>query len=46
MPFAQLMLAVAALRENNTGHAKELLGNLATEFPSNPLYRRELARLQ
>jgi hypothetical protein len=46
MPFAQLLLAVAALRDNEPGHAKELLQNLAQQFPSNPLYQRELARLQ
>ena len=45
MPFAQLLLAVAALRDNQPGHAKELLQNLAQEFPSNPLYQEELTRL-
>jgi hypothetical protein len=37
---------VAALRDNRPGHAKELLQNLAQEFPSNPLYQEELARLR
>lgn len=46
MPFAQLLLAVAALRDNQRGHAKELLQSLAQQFPSNPLYQEELARLQ
>lgn len=46
MPFAQLLLAVAALRDNDPNHAKELLQNLAQEFPSNPLYQKELARLR
>jgi len=45
LPFAQLLLAVAALRDNDTNRAKELLRNLAREFPNNPLYQKELARL-
>jgi len=46
MPFARLLLAVAALRDKNRHQAKELLQNLAQEFPNNQLYKRELARLQ
>lgn len=46
LPFARLLLAVAALRDNHRGAAKELLQNLAQGFPNNHLYRRELARLQ
>jgi len=45
LPFAQLLLAVAALRDNDPNRAKELLRNLAKEFPDNPLYQKELARL-
>ncbi len=45
LPFAQLLLAVAALRDNDRNHAKELLRNLAQEFPNNGLYQKELARL-
>jgi hypothetical protein len=45
LPFAQLLLAVAALRDKDSGRAKELLRNLAGEFPNNPLYQKELARL-
>ena len=44
-PFARLMLAVTALRENDTGRAYELLADLIREYPLNPLYRQELARL-
>jgi hypothetical protein len=44
-PFARLMLAVVALRDNNTNRARELLSRLAQEYPHNPLYRQELARL-
>lgn len=46
LPFARLLLAVAALRDKNRRQAKYLLQNLAQEFPNNQLYRRELSRLQ
>jgi hypothetical protein len=46
LPFARLLLAVAALRGNDRNQAKALLQNLAEEFPNNQLYRRELSRLQ
>jgi len=46
LPFARLLLAVAALRAKNRDQAKELLQNLAQEFPNNRLYKRELSRLQ
>jgi hypothetical protein len=45
-PFAQMMLAVAALRDNNAHQAKSLLLVLASEYPRNPLYRQEIARLE
>jgi hypothetical protein len=45
-PFAKLLLAVAALRDNDTHKAKELLAGLSREYPHNPLYRLELARLE
>jgi hypothetical protein len=45
-PYARLLLAVAALRDHNQGQARTLLAGLAEEFPQNPLYRRELARIQ
>jgi hypothetical protein len=44
-PFARLLLAVAAMRDNNTTTAHSLLSGLAAEFPRNPLYAQELARL-
>jgi hypothetical protein len=44
-PFARMMLAVAALRENKRDEAAELLRGLAREYPRNPLYSQELARL-
>jgi hypothetical protein len=46
LPYARLMLAVAALRDNNHARARELLASLAQEFPHNTLYRKELAKLQ
>ena len=45
LPFAQLLLAVAALRDKDPNRAKELLQNLAHEFPNNPLYQKELRRI-
>jgi hypothetical protein len=44
-PFARLLLAVAALRDHDRNKARDLLSGLAQEFPQNPLYRRELARI-
>ena len=44
-PFAKLLLAVAALRDNDHAHARELLSELHTRFPNNQLYLRELNRL-
>ncbi len=44
-PFARLMLAVDALRQRDTKQAKEILAGLTREFPMNPLYPQELARL-
>jgi hypothetical protein len=45
MPYARLLLAVAALRDRNTAQARQILEGLAREFPHNELYRSELARL-
>jgi len=44
-PFARLLLAVAALRDRNTDRAHDLLAALAHDFPHNPLYTQELAKL-
>jgi len=46
LPYARLLLAVAALRDRKPSEAAELLRGLAREFPNNPLYAVELARLQ
>ncbi|HEY2124753.1 MAG TPA: hypothetical protein VGG94_04740 [Chthoniobacterales bacterium] len=44
-PFAKLLLAVAALRDNNRERARELLSGLHDRFPGNELYARELRKL-
>lgn len=44
-PFARMMLAVAALRDNHPQEAKGILTALSKEFPQNSLYQRELARI-
>jgi hypothetical protein len=44
-PFAKLLLAVAALRDNNPARARELLGELRRRFPDNELYTREMDRI-
>lgn len=45
-PFARLLLAVAALRDRHAEEARDLLEGLRREFPGNPLYALELARLK
>lgn len=44
-PFANILLAIAYVREHDKPHARELLASLRTEFPSNPLFGQEIARL-
>lgn len=44
-PFARMLLAVAYLRDKDTQHARELLAGLRDQFPANPLFAREIARL-
>jgi hypothetical protein len=44
-PFARILLAIACLREHDTKGARELLAGLARDFPSNPLFARELQRI-
>jgi len=45
-PYARLLLAVAALRNNERSKAIELLAELSREFPRNRLYAQELAHLK
>jgi hypothetical protein len=44
-PFANILLAIAYVREHDKPHARELLASLRTEFPSNPLFGQEIARI-
>lgn len=44
-PFARMMLAVAALRDNHPQEARQILTELSREYPQNTLYARELARI-
>ncbi|NYF78033.1 hypothetical protein [Granulicella arctica] len=44
-PFARMMLAVAALRDNHPKEAKATLIALSKEYPRNSLYQREIARI-
>lgn len=45
-PYAELLLAVAALRDKDQAKARDLLSDLAIRFPQNHLYREELIKLQ
>jgi hypothetical protein len=45
-PYARLLLGVAALRAKDRTQARDILLQLSREFPRNPLYAEELARLQ
>jgi hypothetical protein len=42
-PFAKVMLALAYEREHENASAQKLLADLASEFPGNPVFSRELA---
>jgi hypothetical protein len=44
-PYARLLLSVVALRDKDTKTARALLQGLASEFPHNDLYAKELARI-
>jgi len=45
-PYARMLLAVAALRDNDKSTAAQILEGLAREFPHNRLYAAELARIK
>ena len=45
LPYARLLLAVAALRDEDREHAASILRDLAREFPKNRLYAQELAKI-
>jgi hypothetical protein len=44
-PFARILLAIAYVREKDKTRARELLVSLRNEFPLNPLFTQEIARL-
>jgi hypothetical protein len=44
-PFARILLAIAYVREKEPAQARDLLLSLQQEFPNNPLFGHELARL-
>jgi hypothetical protein len=44
-PYAELLLALTSLREKQAQRAQALLAHLSAEFPENPLFARELAKL-
>ncbi len=46
MPYARMLLAVAALRDKQTDQARALLEGLSREYPHNRLYASELAKLK
>ncbi len=44
-PFADILLAIAYVRDHDKQHARQLLSQLHDEFPANPLFSQEMARL-
>jgi len=44
-PFARILLAIAYVRDKNKPEARALLASLRDQFPSNPLFAQEIARL-
>ncbi|MEO8658501.1 MAG: hypothetical protein ABI693_08530 [Bryobacteraceae bacterium] len=45
LPYARLLLAVAAVRDKRHADARQILTWLSTEYPKNRLYREELEKL-
>jgi hypothetical protein len=44
-PFADILLAIAYVREHDKKDARELLAQLHAAFPGNPLFAQEIVRL-
>jgi hypothetical protein len=44
-PFARMLLAIAYLRQKDPAKARTLLEGLRQDFPGNPLFTKEIARL-
>jgi hypothetical protein len=45
-PFANILLAIAYVREHQTERARALLASLREQFPANPLFAQEIAKLE
>ena len=45
-PFARILLAIAYVREKDRARAREVLASLREDFPNNPLFGKEIARLE
>ena len=45
-PYARILLVLVSLREKKPEEAEQLIQGLANEFPENPLFKKELARVQ
>lgn len=44
-PFARILLAIAYVRDKDNPRARQLLASLREDFPGNPLFGKEIARL-
>jgi hypothetical protein len=44
-PFAHILLAIAYVRERDKPRAREILTSLHQQFPANPLFAQEIAKL-
>jgi hypothetical protein len=44
-PFARILLAIAYVREKDKSRARDLLVSLRNDYPQNPLFGREIGRL-
>jgi hypothetical protein len=44
-PYAKVLLAIAALRDGRKAEAKDLMTELAKQFPHNDLFQSELKKL-
>src|ERR1700691_2387106 len=44
-PFARILLAIAYVRDKEKARARELLVTLRNDFPQNPIFAREISRL-
>ncbi|HTA24696.1 MAG TPA: hypothetical protein VK763_14280 [Terriglobales bacterium] len=44
-PFARILLAIAYVREKDMARARQLLVGLQNDFPQNPIFGRQISRL-